>query len=1175
RLAQTCKHMNAIWSHFKAIICKTILARTLDHYDEVHSLAKMQESQNISSDEEISSPDPNRLFSAILRIAEEGRECFHSVVASITFPPAQFSLNIYPNRTIFTPSEISRFLYVFYRTWQLYILLGKGGKPLDKLSADDVDKSFFATTSNRELYLLSAVAHYCAYDRDKRKQHRRGLACCMDGITNDLDHCSRSNPCPWEAAVTVILKTARQRARDDGQDCVPGARLGLSAIRECRQHLLDPKQDLIHSDWWKSSERYFYFHVVSRLERSLTMLKYDTHLSKSRRTDNVLDNKALASTFDSKLEVYSDCLGNFQRPLDLKLLSAMPNISWPILTAESKDGQIKYSRELTYSDVQDMVSIPSMNQLQILSEDGKLREDTTTIENLMAASRATLDKLFGSWSQLRNITSQYMTPLEKRWRRKTDMQRRAILIKVCPGIPPMHRPDFVALRKGCRRDELPFSLEIALRLPYINLEDLCKPDRLMLFLGSRSNKLPAMFTNMDRSHLRVGLRSGMLSPDYVRGHTMYLNGEMTRDRYGCIISWEQDRESALKCYTGVAPDPGIGLMILRVQSDVLEFLVRCSVAIMHDIPMTELCERPKQIHSNPSVDQTSHEPVRRVVQDTAAIDSLCAHMLEAPYRIPDMVDFARLRSFVQARRSEVEDKFHFIREDPRVFAELMHEASADAGQNCLDDQPKKRAKDSIWNTAISSVIATSYTAVFRWGAVSYLSDRLMDTYREHKDGIQPGTILPSAFVEAFSRLDYLLDHLIDIRLTYLLFYLKGAPTLERRKCLMFGEPSKSQKDDYLFWLFYQLEKRRTDGEPQVCSIHSILQETEILITKNSTERDRLTPSLIRMISELSVLAEMQRELSLSSCNERILSAMPRTQLLASIDPLLRPLHNIQKVLKENSFDLASLVHDLRVFDYPSDKPSTAANTAKMRRAEQALDHFWEQVDQHFARKTGKTLKELEENIILHRDIERTREWEYFSTHSNEKVHVSEDTCVADAALALLDLQERTESTTDKSQILDARRKVKTRNAANLNAEITSPATASEDSGDTSKIEAAKIKLKKKAYKAAFPTFAKIFGKPVINELSGKTVEELSGKIPWHQFITAMSRAGFGAEKLQGSCWLFSSDDRSIMFHEPHPESDLTTHLARGIARRLNRNFGWTVESFVLDDTTGGEILAST
>ena len=215
RLAHSCKDANTVWSHFKTTICKAILARTLDHYEEVRSLAEnlMQESQNLSSYEDILSPDPERLFPAILKIAEEGQECFHSVLASITFKPRQLALNIYPNRTKFTPSETSRFLYVFYRTWQLSILLEKGGKPLNKLSADDVDKSFFATTSNRELYLLSAVAHDCAYDHDKRKQQPRGLAYRMyGGLIHSLDHFSSSNPCPWEATVTVIVETAKQRA---------------------------------------------------------------------------------------------------------------------------------------------------------------------------------------------------------------------------------------------------------------------------------------------------------------------------------------------------------------------------------------------------------------------------------------------------------------------------------------------------------------------------------------------------------------------------------------------------------------------------------------------------------------------------------------------------------------------------------------------------------------------------------------------------------------------------------------------------------------------------------------------------------------------------------------------------------------------------------------------------
>lgn len=62
----------------------------------------------------------------------------------------------------------------------------------------------------------------------------------------------------------------------------------------------------------------------------------------------------------------------------------------------------------------------------------------------------------------------------------------------------------------------------------------------------------------------------------------------------------------------------------------------------------------------------------------------------------------------------------------------------------------------------------------------------------------------------------------------------------------------------------------------------------------------------------------------------------------------------------------------------------------------------------------------------------------------------------------------------------------------------------------------------------------------------------------------MVDAGFGARKLQRSAWLFASEQGKIIFHESHPESKLPMQWARRIARRLNRDFGWTMDTFVLD-----------
>ncbi|KAL8874975.1 MAG: hypothetical protein Q9198_006603, partial [Flavoplaca austrocitrina] len=378
----------------------------------------------------------------------------------------------------------------------------------------------------------------------------------------------------------------------------------------------------------------------------------------------------------------------------------MPTLSLPTWTVKSVNGNAALaSRQMMYDEMEEMLSTTPVGSIHFCDEDGNRRWDTMTIDEMDELSQMTLHAVFKAWTQLRAIISQHMPSLEKRWRRKTHDQRKTILIKMYPGVPSMHRPDFVTLRKGHRSEDLPFSLGIALRLPYINLEDLSQPDNLLLFIESRGSHFPAVFTNMDQSRLRVGLKFRMLVPDYVRGHTMYLNGETTWEGYGRIVSWEQDRHSIFKCHSGIAPDPGIGLMILEVQRDILEFLVRCSVAIMHDIPMADLIESSKHFFPSPFAGRTSCEhSVLRLKPGTSNTASLSDYMLEAPYRVPDMFNLARLRHLVQARRCEVEDHFFAIREDPGYFAEVMHAASVDI----MADQSKGSAKkDATWNTAIS------------------------------------------------------------------------------------------------------------------------------------------------------------------------------------------------------------------------------------------------------------------------------------------------------------------------------------------------------------------------------------------------------------------------------------------------------------------------------------------
>ncbi|KAL9596375.1 MAG: hypothetical protein Q9219_005853, partial [cf. Caloplaca sp. 3 TL-2023] len=358
--------------------------------------------------------------------------------------------------------------------------------------------------------------------------------------------------------------------------------------------------------------------------------------------------------------------------------------------------------------------------------------------------------------------------------------------------------------------------------------------------------------------------------------------------------------------------------------------------------------------------------------------------------------------------------------------------------------------------------------------------------------------------------------------------------------------------DHLYWLLTELA-RGPQHDQQICGLSSLSQEIENLISKDARQKARLTWSLTRVISDIAVVAEIQRQLGLSTCNEFILSLRLTEENKSWYEEWAEPSFKINGVFRDyighaHQSGLPPLVTDLRCFDYPSHRPRNAANTIKMRSAEEALDHLWDAIDQRFTTATGKTLSQLVEGKDQHR--------ERYRTPASDPQDSVED---IDAALALAILEERTESTIKASRTAPARQKVKTRSSPLSESSITPEEKHTASANHTAPSNIPHIKVKKKA----FNTFTALFGRPV--------ADRLPGELPWNDFKKAMVNVGFSAEKLQGSAWLFAPVGTaaatlkySIIFHEPHPDSKIPMQWARRMARRLNRNFGWTAESFVID-----------
>lgn len=238
-------------------------------------------------------------------------------------------------------------------------------------------------------------------------------------------------------------------------------------------------------------------------------------------------------------------------------------------------------------------------------------------------------------------------------------------------------------------------------------------------LSSRSRHFPSTFTNADQDSLQLGIEAKILVPKSMRGYAMYLNGQHTPDTYGRLVNRKQDRQALLACFAGVAPDPGMGLMILEVQRDVLQFLVRCSAFILHDTGLADLVKTPVSTTSDPSEAQHALPQIRRTTSRAGrdCYAELTAQIVEAPYLAPDAFNLTRLESLVETKFHEAEDFLLVIRKDPGYFTELVREAgelSNEAVVNLQYNPRFTRLSDDAWNAALVHILSTSYFEVFMW-----------------------------------------------------------------------------------------------------------------------------------------------------------------------------------------------------------------------------------------------------------------------------------------------------------------------------------------------------------------------------------------------------------------------------------------------------------------------------
>ncbi len=367
---------------------------------------------------------------------------------------------------------------------------------------------------------------------------------------------------------------------------------------------------------------------------------------------------------------------------------------------------------------------------------------------------------------------------------------------------------------------------------------------------------------------------------------------------------------------------------------------------------------------------------------------------------------------------------------------------------------------------------------------------------------------------------------------------------------------RSLSDDPLTGMFELLFDVRGAAIKGVGLYHTV-DEIQRIIQSDRRQAQRLSPFVADMFSDLALMANICRVLD--GLFPWSLGFERKQQNAEALDcPQIKLIDIVQKIIDKGSENSAS-ASEIRLplpikdsLDYPIHKVYGEQNVESLRRAECNLDTFWNKWDHFFFSHTGETLNDiLRRSSKGPRVIHRTLPYRPMERRKS----TTPSSAIPIASIAY----PTQEPETPRRPVLETRQvKVKTRGLCNPPnddvrdgvkgyAEVPVPEAA-----DKSKEVTFKLKDR------ALEVFRTIFYTEDPNDRQGE--------VDWKDFLHAMTKVGFAAEKLYGSVWHFtpaegSDFSRSFHVHQPHPDTKIPHVMARNIGRRLTHTYGWTARDF--------------
>ncbi|KAJ7639439.1 hypothetical protein FB45DRAFT_1001296 [Roridomyces roridus] len=757
-------------------------------------------------------------------------------------------------------------------------------------------------------------------------------------------------------------------------------------------------------------------------------------------------------------------------------------------------------------------------------------------------------KLFESYGRLRDIVLAHEETIQKRWKKRTVGKRKELLASIDSALPKAHAPEIAAFEHQYRNPQEDNSHKKDLLLPYLNLDDLsCNNGTQFLgLLHARAHRSPSEFAMFDGDMLHFGIVAKGIRRYQAVECSMIAFGD--EDTYGKVIEYSESMDPS----DADSPDGfqmeqllheslsfGDGLVVLESQSQLIDFLLDVVSKILVDLDLKNLTPLPPM-----------PAPVIPITNTEFQWKSSSRANVLRPYGDPPVFSIDELANIIESQYELAVEHLVNLRTDPTYLSEEL--------QSYYDHRVEARLKGapqlSVQNRAMSVLLLDAYTFFVYYHVAKELVEEFRVVQREYPDGLPRARDLPKEYENALMSF-YPLLKLLELRITrihnttiYASEAMRGGfnvrttdPRFEKLEMTLRGQPN----DRLYTYISLLLQQEQT----HLWQLGRIFDQID-RITEDAAQNKRISKLLATLLSQWGAINDCK---TILACHRPAVEdteggdSVDIKERLSKWESLLIPIAGDAKVGPDTS-SLASKAYPASQFMYPKG-PRDAEWARKCQAVDDNFAEFWKAADQSLIKFCGPTLFALAESVV--------------EPHVMEPIHWASlvkklvpKKRQAPAPGSVLPFGGASQTPVVAESSPTPKTKTKTRGVADPSKQEEAEVPAAGTESPVAK--PAPIPVCSKAHKVLSTLFTATLPEQIASQ---------QASCSWRDILWAFtSGLNFGAFKGHGSAWTLSHPDghHSITIHEPHPDSTMYFFQLRRFGWRLAHRFGWSLDSFELE-----------